>query len=217
MLRNCRVQLGLLLLLATDLALAQNPPPIKKLKVVVVPLGKPSPELVEFVADSVRARFRFDVRVVDPVPVSKKAWYQPRKRWRAEKILDQLDEMELGEVDKVIGLIEQPISTTKGERYDWGIAGLGSMPGRSCVLTSYLFRRYKHKQRKRYLRYMENLVLHELGHTLGLNHCPRERCIMADAKGNAIRAAKLSINEFCPECHAQVKHRLRAQKVRGIW
>ena len=117
----------------------------------------------------------------------------------------------------VIGLTEQPISTTKGKIYDWGIAGLGQLPGKSCVLTAYLFRGLKKKDRAHYLRYMENLVLHELGHTLGVDHCPLDRCIMADAKGNALRAARASINEYCPRCHNQLRQWLRAKEVRGDW
>ena len=64
---------------------------------------------------------------------------------------------------------------------------------------------------------MENLVLHEVGHTLGLPHCVLDRCIMADAKGNAIRAAKISINEFCPRCYQASSDHLRASALRGEW
>jgi predicted Zn-dependent protease len=84
-------------------------------------------------------------------------------------------------------------------------------------LTSYLFRRVKKKNRKRYLRYMENLVIHEVGHTLGLDHCPLARCIMADAQGNALRAARLSINEFCPRCTRLLRRHLRDPQVKGKW
>ncbi len=189
----------------------------KVFRVVVVPLGKVAPDLVEHVARSVRERFDFEVEVVERTPLPPWAWYKPRKRWRAEKLLDFLDTLDVGPARRVIGFTEAPISTTKGSRHDWGIAGLGQMPGRSCVLTSHLFRRYKHKARKRYLRLMENLVLHELGHTLGLPHCPLDRCIMADAKGNAIRAGKLSINEFCPRCHEGIRELLRDPALRGDW
>ena len=187
------------------------------LRVVVVPIDEVAPDLVEFVAESVRRRYTFEVMTLPAVPPAATAWYPPRKRWRAERLLDQLDALEVGDAIRVIGLTEQPISTTKGKIFDWGIAGLGSLPGKSCVLTAYLFRGLKKKDRPHYLRYMENLVLHELGHTLGVPHCPLDRCIMADAKGNALRAARASINEYCPRCHGKLKKWLRAQDVRGDW
>ena len=61
-----------------------------------------------------------------------------------------------------------------------------------------------------YLHAIENLVLHEVGHTLGLPHCPLDRCIMADAKGNALHSAEVSINEFCPRCYEAIRKHLRA-------
>jgi archaemetzincin len=186
------------------------------LTLVVVPLGEPSKDLVEFVAGSLRKRFLLTVRVTDPEPLPESAWYPPRKRWRAEKLLSHLKEMDLGDAWRVCGITEEEISTTKGQRYDYGIAGLADLGGKASVLTSYLFRRVK-KNRKRYLRYMENLVLHEVGHTLGLDHCPLERCIMADAKGNALRAARVSINEFCPRCTRLLRRHLRDPGVKGEW
>lgn len=185
--------------------------------IVVVPIGNPAPALAEHVAASLRERFTFAVRVVPNVAMPEEAWYDPRKRWRAEKLLDFLDEHNVGEAWRVTGITEAPISTTKGEVKDWGIADLGSLGGRSSVYTAYLFRRFKTKDPARYSRYMENLVLHEVGHTLGLHHCPLDRCIMADAKGKAITAARKSINEYCPRCHRLIEEHLRAEEVSGTW
>lgn len=176
---------------------------------LLVPLGDPSKDLVQQTARSIRATFRFRVEVAEPMELPADAWYAPRKRWRAEKILDALDRIDRDDVSRIAAITEAPISTTKGEIYDWGIAGLGSMGGKSSVFTSYLFRKHKTKQRAKYLREMEGLVLHEIGHTLGLPHCPREICLMADAKGNAIKAAELSNGEFCEACAAKIRRFLR--------
>ena len=185
---------------------------------VVVPLGDPKPELVEIVADSLRERFNFQVRVHKGVSLPRSAWYPPRKRWRAEKLLDFLDTLKLGEdVWRVAAVTEAPISTTKGKRYDWGIAGLAESGGRNSVFSSWLFEKWKTSHKQRWLRAMENLVVHEVGHTLGLDHCPLKRCIMADAKGSARRAALQSCNEFCPRCTEMLRVHLREKKVRGKW
>jgi len=194
------------------------PAPRPKLPIItVVPLGDVDPTLIEFVAASLERRFYFEVRVNAPLPHPAAAWYVPRHRWRAEKILDALDELELGDTWRVAAITEAPISTTKGPVFDWGIAGLGSMDGKSCVFTAYLFRRFKQKEPETYRRFMENLIIHEVGHTLGLDHCPLDRCIMADAKGNAIRSARISTNEFCPRCHRLIQRYLRAAAVQGTW
>lgn len=201
---------------ATAERTSESPTAPKKV-LVVVPLGAPDAALAQFVADSFERRFNFEVRVADPMPLPEEAYYAPRKRWRAEKILDYLDEQDFQDAWRVAAITEQPISTTKGEIKDWGIAGLGSIAGKSSVFTSYLFRGFKRRDPAKYRRYMENLVLHEVGHTLGLYHCPLDRCIMADAKGNAVRAAEKSINEFCPMCFRGIRRHLRADEVQGEW
>lgn len=183
----------------------------------VVPLGNPSPDLVATVVRAVSATFRFKVEVAPPMELPAEAYYAPRKRWRAEKLLDALDAVAPERAWRVAAITEQPISTTKDEIYDWGIAGLGSMGGKSSVFSSYIFKRFEKSDRRTYLRFMDNLVLHEVGHTLGLPHCPFERCIMADAKGNAVRAARVSINELCPRCYAQIRQHLRQDGLRGDW
>jgi archaemetzincin len=218
-----RVALAWLLCLAAPAqaaTLEDEPAPAgveKNRVIVVVPIGEPAPALVEHVAESLRERFIFDIRLAPGVAMPREAWYEPRKRWRADELLDFLDELDVGEAWRVTGITEKPISTTKGDIKDWGIAGLGSLGGRSSVYTAYLFRRFKKKRPARYKRYMENLVLHEVGHTLGLRHCPLDRCIMADAKGNAIAAARKSTNEFCPRCHHLIQAYLRATTVQGKW
>lgn len=190
--------------IALSLALTAAQPEV----LVVVPLGEPSPDLIEIVVQSLSERFNFEVRVAPPMALPRDAWYAPRQRWRAEKILDALDEQNFDGAWRVAAITEVPISTTKGKIYDWGIAGLGSMGGKSSVFTSYLFHKVR-KDRATYLRFMENLVLHEVGHTLGLEHCPLEKCIMADAKGDAIKAARLSDNQFCPRCAASIREHLK--------
>jgi archaemetzincin len=184
---------------------------------VLVPLGAPDEELIRFVGDALEKRFRFRVEIAEAQPMPREAFYAPRKRWRAEKILDALEALERPDAWRVAGLTEQPISTTKGEVYDWGIAGLGSLGGKTSVFTSHIFRAHRKKQRERYLREMKDLVVHEIGHTLGLPHCPLERCVMADAKGNAIRSADKSSGELCPACTKKIAQHLRDPNVHVEW
>jgi archaemetzincin len=77
---------------------------------------------------------------------------------------------------------------------EWGIFGLGNMPGYQAVVSSYrLGKRGKVSRAERLAR----VAVHELGHNLGLRHCPKA-CVMSDAEG-AIRSLD-DWPEFCGSC-----------------
>jgi archaemetzincin len=176
-------------------------------RILLVPLGKPARSLVGSVRDALVQMYAHDVSTRARVALPREAWYRPRRRWRAEKLLHFLERF-ASPGTRVLGITDAPISTTKGKVHDWGIAGLGTLDGKSAVLTSHLFRRFKRRP-KTYRKFVDNLVLHEVGHMLGVDHCGDERCIMADAKGNAVRAALRSTNRFCASCRARLQRWLR--------
>lgn len=184
---------------------------------LLVPLGTMERQLFEDAANGLRSRFTFEVRASLSTPLAKAAWYAPRKRWRAEKLLDQLEAVGDAATWRVLGLTEASISTTKGKVFDWGIAGLARIDGKSGVVTSHIYRRVRKKSRKLYRRYFRDLVLHEVGHTLGLDHCPLRRCLMADAKGNALRSARASSGHYCPHCTKRIAQHLRDATPKGRW
>lgn len=126
------------------------------------------------------------------------AWYPPRSRYRAEKILKYLNTLRNGSYTKITGLTSKDISTTKDSIYDWGIFGLGELGGPTCVVST--FRLKKNSISKNvFLRRLLEIVNHELGHTFGLDHCTHSRCIMEDAKGT-IKTVDNSSGTLCNAC-----------------
>lgn len=159
----------------------------------LVPLGAVEPELLDAVSKAVAARVNAKVEVAQAEALPPEAFYQPRKRWRAEKLLDFLDTKAPG-AWRVIGVTNAEISTTKGDIVDWGIAGLGNIGGPSCVVSAQLYKKHS-KTKPVMIRRFADCAVHELGHTLGMPHCETEGCVMADAKGNAIKSADRSKGE----------------------
>ncbi len=137
-----------------------------------------------------------DILTEQPIPSS--AFYQPRNRYRAEKILNSLDTIILSEYDKIIGVLEKDISTTKGEYQDWGIFGFGNISDKSCVVSVFRLRAEGVTQTLYRERIMK-LAIHELGHTFGLYHCSNTSCIMTDACGkiSTIDSANQSLCDNC--------------------
>lgn len=167
--------------------------------VAIVPLGPVRQELVERVTQEIQARMNVRIRVEPSRELPKEAWYAPRRRWRAEKLLDWIDGNPPQGAWKVIAVTEAEISTTKGDIFDWGIAGLGNLGGLSCVVSAYIYKKHS-KTEEALLRRLGDLTVHEFGHTLGFPHCEETGCVMADAKGKAISSADASSGHYCAKC-----------------
>lgn len=77
------------------------------------------------------------VEILHPLPLPQSAFYKPRNRYRAEKLLEFLDSLNDGSHYRVVGFTKKDISTTKGEYDDWGIFGLGNISGYACETSTF--------------------------------------------------------------------------------
>lgn len=152
--------------------------------VLLVVLGEFPEALVDAVASELERVYQVEVRRRAAIPLPKEAWYAPRRRYRAEVLLEHLAKLADGmpRGTRVLGLTSVDISTTNGDIKDWGIFGLGSLDGTSGVVSGYRLWK-KTKDRKKVAWRVTNTAVHELGHVLGLNHCEEPRCVMLDAQG----------------------------------
>ncbi|MBW1873176.1 MAG: hypothetical protein JRJ19_13990, partial [Deltaproteobacteria bacterium] len=88
----------------------------EKKKLYLQPMGvKLSDKDVAMVKEALREFYAFEVVDLPRIKMPKSAWYSPRKRWRAEKILDVLEELAPKDAHRILGLTVQDISTTKGK------------------------------------------------------------------------------------------------------
>lgn len=171
--------------------------------IVLIPMGDIESVSVKVVKKALAERVNADIRIDERRPLPKSAWYEPRKRWRAEKILASLDADPPKGAWKVVAITSAEISTTKDEHVDWRIAGQGELDGRNCVLSTWIYRKHFEDQQT-YERRLADLTVHEFGHTLGLDHCPTKACVMRDAEGKALLSADTSTTHYCEQCRSKV-------------
>lgn len=136
-----------------------------------------------------------------PIPLPPESYYPPRSRYRAEKILAHLRGITPKDAQVVMGLTAVDISTTKGQYEDWGILGLATIGGQQCVISRFRAKRDARDALHTRIR-LAKTVIHEVGHTLGLDHCPHYGCLMEDGQGTV----KTTDHEydFCDRCRGLV-------------
>jgi archaemetzincin len=156
---------------------------------------------VDFVERALLAFYDVDVVRRQPAALPAAAYYAPRRRYRAERLLAVLDRMAPSDAYRILGVTDVDISTTKGAYADWGIMGLGSMDGKSCVLSSFRCVRGAKSADQATIR-LGKTAVHELGHTFGLPHCPTRDCIMEDGHGTSTTTDHEY--DLCVACRARL-------------
>lgn len=197
-----RILAGTLCALFLGSALSAASPASPKPVIALQPLGPVEQAVVSEARAGLLALFDVEVLVLPQRALPESAYYEPRARYRAEKLLGFLTELSVGlpspRPDKIVGLTQKDISTTKEPYEDWGIFGLGSLGGPTCVVSTYRLKR-GNVSRELFLRRLVKVVNHEVGHTFGLEHCPTTGCLMEDAAGT-IQTVDRETGDLCPSC-----------------
>lgn len=212
-----RVLLGALAWFAPRGVWAANEPAARE--VLVVPLGEVTALEVSVVESALAAFYSVTVRTGERMALPRRAYYAKRGRYRAEKLLEALQQSGKGggqEPFRVLGLANVDISTTKGNVEDWGILGLATIDGRVGVLSSFRCRRGA-KGRPQIAHRLGKTAVHEVGHTFGLEHCPNVGCVMEDGKGSVFTTDREY--DLCSTCRERLgrANLLRVPRVEPPW
>ncbi len=180
-----------------------TPPAAPPRRIYIHPLGPLLPDAdADFVRTSLAAFYAMDVLMLARTPLPRDAYYAPRSRYRAEKLLDHLQTALPEDGFRVLGLTGHDISTTKDDYEDWGILGLATVDGEACIISS--FRTKKGAKSPEHARIrLGKTAVHEIGHTLGLPHCPNAGCLMEDARGTVTTTD--GEYDLCHDCRAKLE------------
>ena len=164
------------------------------MRIVVVGMGCVSPDFLSKLSGIFSAGISFE-----KFGLPKEAFYNESGQWNAEKILNHL---KLGgfTADKVLGITDVDI-VVRGLNF---VFGLSEMNGRNCLISMYRLR--PAEQGKKDEKLFEERVLkestHELGHSLGLEHCENKKCVMSFS--NSIDEVDNKGIRFCENCTKQL-------------
>lgn len=177
-------------------------------EIALLPFDRIDSHYVRLAAKELSAFYRCHVTLLDARALPKQAYYAPRNRYKADSLISWLAKEAPGKYDRIVGITEKDISTEKDPYEDWGIMGLAYCPGKSCVVST--FRLKKNVTQSKIDERFAKVVLHEAGHTFGLQHCRSgdTTCFMEDADGT-IRSVDREKKQLCVSCREKVKSNLR--------
>lgn len=147
-------------------------------------------KLTDTVVNAITQVYGFKLVVMPEIPLPQSAFVNVKSpRYRADSLIRFLKRNKPDSIDYILALTHKDISVTKKDKwgnvkepyttyYDYGIFGLGYCPGPSCIVSVY---RLHNNDMMVFFGRLKKICVHELGHNLGLKHCPDKSCVMTDA------------------------------------
>jgi len=183
-----------------------EPPRInqKRSSILVVPMAPPgtrAPRQVKAVAAFLRAFFDCRVCASRRVLLDDSLYNPRRRQYDADAVLDLLGAQVPSDAIAVLGVTGEHLS--RGRLRD--VAGISALKGRAAVIS--LARCGRKGQRKSDAIRIAKNAAHELGHAVGMEHCPYFRCLMNGA--NSVKESDRIPLSLCPVCLAKVEWAFR--------
>lgn len=180
--------------------------------IAIQPIGNVEATKIETARTALIKQYGARVIVLDSIAPPQIAFVNIKTpRYRADKLLTFLADIRPDSVSYIIGLTNYDISVSKTDalgnykkpesKYkDFGIFGLGRKPGPCCVVSTFRLGNFgKPVAHSR----LAKISVHEIGHNLGLNHCPTPRCVMADAV-EKMSTVDNAAHTLCAVCSSKV-------------
>jgi archaemetzincin len=159
--------------------------------------------------------YNLKVAILDHINLPESAFTTRRSsRYRADSLLHYQRRIMPDSISIIIGLTNRDISSTKMDPntlnvkepqhiyVDWGIFGLGELNGKSCIVSTNRLR--KGVNTGTYFTRLMRISTHEVGHVLGLPHCPTPKCVMNDAN-ESIKTIDKSTGDLCDKCWTKIR------------
>lgn len=167
----------------------------------LLPVGKVDPSLLQSLGAAIPQCLPFDCEVVPAELNPAAAYHGERQQYHSSQILERMQTPAGSRVWRLLGVtgVDLYIPIMK---YVFGEAQMGG----PCALVSFHRLRQEFYGLKPDFELLSQRLLkesvHELGHTLGLSHCPDYLCAMASA--HSVERIDLRENSLCESCRSQV-------------
>ncbi len=173
-----------------------------RMLVDIVPVGEVPAKVKREASSALRTIYNCEVTVHDEQRVPEGAYDRSRDQYRAEQFIELVSRVGGGE--KNIGITSEDLYYRR-RNYVFGLAylnGDGSVISTNRLRTTSDGGFSAKSDESVFTGRVRKEIVHEIGHTLGLEHCEDNRCVMSFSP--TVREVDRKEEEFCGTCSREV-------------
>jgi archaemetzincin len=144
------------------------------MEIKLMPLGNISDDILSAIARAIKLIYKIDVRVSTPKEIPKEAYNPLRQQYLAVKVIEFLSK---NFEENILAVTDKDLYA-KDLSFVFGQAQFG---GRIAIISIFrldpMFYKKPFDQKLLIDRAVKEAI-HEIGHTLKLDHCPNSKCVM---------------------------------------
>ena len=169
------------------------------MKITLKPLGNIADEIMEKLKDRIGDIFHCPTEITAGFSDLAQAYTPERKQYFSSKLLASLKKS--GRDEKVVGIADVDLYVPR-LNFVFGEADIVS--GTAIVSLFRLRQEYYGlaPDEALFLERATKEIVHELGHTFGLGHCPNNKCVMHFS--NSLADTDLKEASFCSKCRPKI-------------
>jgi archaemetzincin len=157
------------------------------LRIKILPIGEIGPKSLRILQKDLEGIFS-TVEILEPISIIQTAFNPGRNQYLASKFLSQVKKTQ---GDHILGVTEVDLYTPDLNF----VFGQAQLPGKAAVIS---LNRLHTNDHSLFRSRMVKEAVHELGHTLGLRHCPDIHCVMHFS--NSLMDTDIKAGTFCENC-----------------
>jgi len=168
-------------------------------KISFKPLGNIADEIITGLKDRVSGVFHCPVEIEASINNLSQAYNSERKQYSSSKLLGYLKKSDRDE--RVVGIADVDLYVPR-LNFVFGEADIAS---KIAIVSLYRLRQEYYGMTPDDALFLERTtkeIVHELGHTFGLGHCPNNKCVMHFS--NSLADTDLKKAHFCNECRPKI-------------